>query len=579
VLSKPLLILAVTLTVAACSTPPADPASRVDEIATEFVDAYYMQFPEEAYEIGYPDAPGDRYGDHSAAATSAWDTRVDTWLAALDEIDPGMLTGKPQAVTYEFAHERLAALVDRRVCRVELWNISPTWTGWQFLLASTAAIQPVATAEDRRAALSRASDTARYLKVEIDNLRRGMDEGYLAPQSNVDRVIGQVTELVESPVDESPLFVPATHSDDAAFVEAYRKVYADTVKPAMAAYRDFLANDYHGRDQIGVGANPDGAACYAASVRYWSSISMDAADIHRLGLSEMGRVQSEMLKIAEDDFGTDDLKSLLTDLRTDPKYTFESEQAVLDFVNAAVDRARVAVHDWFGNVPDAKVVVIPSPAYEKDSGSGFYSAGSADGSRPATIQVGTYNPAAISKAGMESLIFHEGYPGHHLQGSIALTNTALHPILRYMYVSGAAEGWALYSERLADEMGLYSSPVTRIGMLSDRALRAARLVVDPGMHVLGWTRQQAIDYMLENTTQNADAAAAEVDRYAAVPGQAVSYMLGSHEILRLRKKAEAALGDRFDIREFHDRLLAHGSVTLPMLEQSIDAWIAEQSER
>ena len=403
-----------------------------------------------------------------------------------------------------------------------------------------------------------------------------MEQGYLAPQSNVDKVVSQVADLIDTPADESPLFVPATHSDNADFVAAYRKVYEDAVRPAMIAYRDFLANEYRGRDTIGVAANPDGAACYAASVRYWSSITMDAADIHRLGLSEMGRIRSQMLEIAEADFDTHDLKALMTTLRSDPQYTFRSEQAVLDFVNAAVERARIAVHDWFGNVPDSKVVIIPSPAYEKDSGSGFYSAGAADGSRPATIQVGTYNPTAISKAGMESLIFHEGYPGHHLQGSVALTNNSLHPIQRFMYVSGMAEGWALYSERLADEMGLYSGPVTRMGMLSDQALRAARLVVDPGIHVLGWTRQDAIDYLLENTTQNADAAAAEIDRYAAVPGQATSYMLGSLEIFRLRKKAETALGDRFDIRAFHDRLLANGGVTLPMLEQAIDAWIAEQ---
>jgi uncharacterized protein (DUF885 family) len=569
-------VFAFALIIGACSSPPEDPATQVDAIATEFVDAYYHEFPEEAYEVGYPDTPLGRYADHSPAAAAAWDARVDGWLAALDAIDPASLAGTPQAVTYAFAHERLAALVDRRVCRVELWNVSPTWTGWQFLFASTAAIQPVATAKERRAALARASDTARYLKVEIDNLRRGMEQGYLAPQSNVDKVVSQVADLIDTPADESPLFVPATHSDNADFVAAYRKVYEDAVRPAMIAYRDFLANEYRGRDTIGVAANPDGAACYAASVRYWSSITMDAADIHRLGLSEMGRIRSQMLEIAEADFDTHDLKALMTTLRSDPQYTFRSEQAVLDFVNAAVERARIAVHDWFGNVPDTKVVIIPSPAYEKDSGSGFYSAGAADGSRPATIQVGTYNPTAISKAGMESLIFHEGYPGHHLQGSVALTNKSLHPIQRFMYVSGMAEGWALYSERLADEMGLYSGPVTRMGMLSDQALRAARLVVDPGIHVLGWTRQDAIDYLLENTTQNADAAAAEIDRYAAVPGQATSYMLGSLEIFRLRKKAETALGDRFDIREFHDRLLANGGVTLPMLEQAIDAWIAEQ---
>jgi uncharacterized protein (DUF885 family) len=190
--------------------------------------------------------------------------------------------------------------------------------------------------------------------------------------------------------------------------------------------------------------------------------------------------------------------------------------------------------------------------------------------------VGTYNPRGISKAGTESTAFHEAYPGHHLQVSVALMNESLPAILRFMYVSGTAEGWGLYSERLADEMGLYSSDLARLGMLSNEAYRAARLVVDPGMHVLGWTRQQAIDYMLEHTAEGIDAISGEVDRYAAVPGQATSYLVGSLEIQRLRQHAEAALGERFDIREFHDRILADGGVTLPMLGASIDAWIEQE---
>jgi uncharacterized protein (DUF885 family) len=283
-----------------------------------------------------------------------------------------------------------------------------------------------------------------------------------------------------------------------------------------------------------------------------------------------------MLQIARESFDTDDVKGLLAELRTNPDYTFGSEQEMLDYISAAVQRGKDAVPDWFGNVPDAELEIFPSPAYEKDSGGGFYSAGAADGSRPGTYQVGTYNPQGISKAGTESTAFHESYPGHHMQVSLALTNQDLHPILRYIGVSGSVEGWALYTEKLADEMGLYSSDVARLGMLSNEAYRAARLVVDPGMHVMGWSRDDAIQYMLDHTAEGMDSLTSEVDRYAAVPGQATSYLLGSLEIQRLRRKAEQALGENFDIREFHDRILANGGVTLPMLGTTIDAWIAEQ---
>jgi len=444
------------------------------------------------------------------------------------------------------------------------------------MFASTLAIQPIETAEEQQAAIARIVDAARFLKSDISNLRRGLDQGYAAPQSNVVAVIDQVTSLIDTPTEDSPLFSPASRSNDEGFISGYRAAYESTLKPALVAYRDFLANDYEGRDAVGIGNNPNGEACYAASVRYWSSVSMTAEEIHRAGLSQMARIQSEMLQIAQDSFGTDDVKGLLAELRTNPEYTFGSEQEMLDYVGAAVQRGKEAVPDWFGNVPDADLIIVPSPAYEKDSGGGFYSAGSADGSRPGTYQVGTYNPQGISKAGAESTAFHESYPGHHMQTSLSLMNSSLHPILRYIGVSGSVEGWALYTERLADEMGLYSSDIARLGMLSNEAYRAARLVVDPGMHVMSWTRDDAIRYMLDHTAEGIDSLTSEVDRYAAVPGQATSYLLGSLEIQRLRKKAELALGEAFDIREFHDRILANGGVTLPMLGTTIDAWIAEQ---
>lgn len=553
--------------------PPDTAATLINQVASEFVAGYYAQYPEEVYEIGYPDAPLDRFGDHSEQALAAWNTSIDNWLAALDGIDLTQVTDTNAALTFVFAREKMQSIVDRRVCRTELWNISPTWTGWQFMFASTLAVQPVATPTERAAAVLRLRDAARYILNEISNLRRGQDLGYTAGQDTVAAVIEQVSALLETPPEDSPFYAPAARAADSEFVADYRRILRTDVHDAMRAYRDFLVNDYHGHAGPGVGANPDGAACYAASVRYWSSISMDAEDIHRKGLSEMARIQSEMLAIARNSFGTDDVKALLMELRSNPQYTFKSEQDMLDYVTAAVARGKAAVGDWFGNVPDAELKIVVSPAYEKDSGGGFYSSGSADGSRPGTYQVGTYNPTGISKAGVESTAFHESYPGHHLQSAVALANKSAHPILRYMFVSGSVEGWALYTEKLADEMGLYSSDVARLGMLSNEAYRAARLVVDPGMHVMGWSRDDAIRYMLDHTAESQNGIESEVDRYAAVPGQATSYLLGSLEIQRLRAHAEATLGDNFDIREFHDRILEHGGVTLPMLGANIESWI------
>ncbi|MCP4299348.1 MAG: DUF885 domain-containing protein [Gammaproteobacteria bacterium] len=571
-----LIIIVFSLIFSACAKEtPESATEQVNRIAAEFLDGYYAQYPEEAYESAYPNAPSNRFGDHSAKSIIVWDQKVEQWLQQMVGIDPRALNGTPEATTYLFTLDRLQAIVDRRICRSELWNISPTWTGWQTTVNETLAVQPVQTPQQRTAALARLADLPRLVDTEISNLRQGVETGYLAPTSNVAAVAGQMRSLLEMPSDDSPLFSPALRSSDKEFVDNYRGLLETDVKAALTRYRDYLIGEYQGREQIGVRENPEGATCYAASVRYWSSLPMDPADIHRAGLTNMSRIQSEMLAVAKESFGTDDVGALLQDLKTNPLYTFSSEQEMLDHVNAAVRRGEAAVHEWFGNVPDAEIAVIPYPAYEKNSGGGFYSAGSADGQRPGTYKVGTYNPRGVSKAGQESTAFHESWPGHHLQGTVALRNESLHPILRYMWVSGSAEGWALYTEKLADEMGLYSSAVTRMGMLSDEAHRAARLVVDTGMHVMGWTRQQAIDYLLENTALGVDNVNYEIDRYAAVPGQATSYLLGSLEIQRLRTRAERELGDDFDIRVFHDRILENGAVTLPMLGMSIETWIDE----
>jgi len=587
-MSRARLLLCALLAATSCSgepepeaavegaTPAPDPVATAIAVAGHYVDGYYRQFPEEAYESGYPDTPMDRFGDRSMEAMAAWHAREDAWLDSLRALDADAMQGTDAAVPYAFALDRLEAAANRRVCRTELWNVSPTWTGWQSMLASTMAAQPVASEADRRAALSRARDIARYLDTEIANLRAGVREGFVASGPVVAEVIRQVDALLSAPPEESPFYDPATRTDDGAFGPALAAIVVDEVRPAMTRYRDYLAQEYSPRRVVGVSANPEGEACYRASVRYHTSLDRNPRAIHDDGLREMERIQGEMLEIARSAFATDDVAGLLRALRTDARYTFRSEDEVLAYARSAVDRAETAVGAWFGFVPDAELTVRPFPAYQQASGGGFYSSGAVDGSRPGTYEIGTYRPEAISRAGIEATAFHESYPGHHLQMSVALFGRDVHPVLRYFYVPGMGEGWGLYAERLADEMGLYSSELDRLGMLSNEALRAARLVVDPGMHVMGWTRGEAVEYMLSHTAESQGAVAREVDRYLAVPGQATAYLTGSLEIQQLRRMAEERLGPAFDVRSFHDRVLADGGVTLPMLRDAIEAWIVAQ---
>lgn len=581
--SRPLLLVMAMMTATACSftdnNKPDDSAAMTLQLAQDYVDGYYHQFPEEAYEVGYPDTPMDKLGDRSVAGLNAWRKREDDWLAALKQIDPSKLTDHNASIAYAFTRDRLEAAVARRVCRSELWNASPTWTGWQSMLSSTFAQQPVTTAAERATALLRLRAVSAYLDTEVANLRAGMSTGYLAPTNNVQAVIQQADAMLAGQPEASPFYDPAARASDAQFQQQVRALVTDSIHPAISRYRDFLANEYRGRDAIGVTANPDGATCYAASIRYHTSLAIDAQKIHETGLREMQRIEAEMAKIAQEDFKTGDVKALLEQFRSDPAYSFRSEDEVLGYARAAVDRAEKVIRNWFGFVPDAKMIVKPFPAYMKASGGGFYASGSVDGSRPGTYELGTYQPETISKVGMEATAFHEAYPGHHLQMAVAIFGKGVPPVLRYIYVASMAEGWGLYSELLADEMKLYSSPADRMGMLSNQAFRAARLVVDTGMHALGWSREQAIDYMITHTAEHRSQVESEINRYLAAPAQATAYMIGSLEIQRLRADAERRLGERFDIKGFHDVILADGAVTLPMLQTAVENWIQQRSNK
>ena len=574
--------LAIALAVAACNSKPAGPTSdelakAVNVVADGFLAGRLDAFPEDALSIGARDRHPDVLGDHSLPALAKWQQREDELLAALKKIDLKQIGDRPEALTYKFLQHLLEANVGFRTCHEELWKVSPTWTGWQASLTSTAGMQTTDTPEAQENAYVRWSQLPKYLDDEIDNLKEGIKLGYTAPKGNVQSVINQVNAMLANPIGDSP-FVQMAKPDAPSFRKRLEELERAKIRPAIGKYRDFLKSTYlaAAREAIGVSANPNGLACYAAAVKYHATVEMTPQQIHDLGKSQMDKVQTEMREIGGRGFGVEDPQALLKLVKSDPKYRFKSREELIKTAEASVARAKAAVPNSFSHLPAAPVIVVPYPAYlEKTAPGGEAISPTADG-KPGKYMVNAYKATEQSRAGIESTAFHEAYPGHHLQGAIALEQEHLHPIQRYFFLSGFGEGWGLYSERLADEMGLFSSDVDRLGLLSNEALRAARLVVDSGMHALGWTRQQSIDYILAHTTETQARAEAETDRYIAVPGQATAYMIGNLEIRRLREDAKQKLGARFDIKAFHDVVLEDGSLPLWVLREKVERWVADE---
>ncbi len=551
-----------------------DAIAAVNEIADEYVAEYFQKFPQSATSEGVRTADHHRLDDISPAAYAAWHAVEDGLLRRLENVDESGLEGTPQSITYRFLKSRLEQSMGRRVCRMELWNVSPTYTGWQARIAFLASIQPVADERDREDALRRFGSLPDYLNQEIENLRNGLAIGYSAPANNVAAVIEQLNALIEAPIDDSP-FMQLANNGPAEFKTEVRALVGDRIRLGLTTYRDFLRDEYfeQARTTVGVKANPGGEACYKASVSYYATYEMPAAEIHAIGLEQMRVIEAHMREIGQRSFGVSSPAELMRMVRRDP-YLFSSRQEILDYVQAAVDRSGEAVPQWFGIVPKADVIVEPYPEWqEKNAPGAEYQGPSDDGKRPGIYRVNTYQPRTISRAGIESTAFHEAYPGHHLQIAIAKERDDLHHVQRYFGPSGFSEGWALYAERLSDEMGVFTSDIDRVGLLSNEALRAARLVVDSGMHALGWTRAQAVEYLNTHTAENPARAEAEIDRYIAVPGQATSYMLGNLEIRRLRTMAEESLGEKFDIKAFHDRVLENGALPLSLLREKIQSWV------
>jgi uncharacterized protein (DUF885 family) len=569
-----LLVLALLLS---CRHAPgsASTDARVLAIADAYVADVLDERPGSVARLRPPGMTHDRLPDDSLAGVAARQRRRAGWLAELRGIERGALGTAAARLAYDLATSRLEDGEALRVCRFERWRVSQMLNGWPVAFADMAMAQPIETPELRAQALARYQALPRYVDAQTEALRAGLAEGRVAPRVVVDLVVGQLDGLLTAPPEADPFASPALRSDDAPFRERFLTLERDELKPALRRHRDFLASEYapRARSAVGVSANPDGAACYRAALRWSTTLDLDPGAVHARGLAALAEIEAEMREVSAQSFGGQPLRELLERLRSDPAFRYRDREHVMALAEAALARAWAALPRGFGRIPEARAILEPIPAFQERTAAAHYLQAALDGSQPAAYRVRLYEPARQSWTIGESTAFHEVVPGHHLQIALANESAELPRIARFLFTSGFSEGWALYAERVADELGLYSGPADRLGMLSNRAWRAVRMVVDTGLHVLGWSRERAIDFLLAHTALSPEQAAQEIDRYIAWPGQAPSYLLGYEEILALRAEAEQRLGARFDARAFHDAVLAGGGQTLPVLRARVREWV------
>jgi uncharacterized protein (DUF885 family) len=544
-------------------TAAADPTIA---LADEMVAALKRRSPEIGTFLGLPDADHAGITDNSLEARARLRDEEDRWMARLAAIDARVLAGRPEWTIHGFLREALESAVATRVCEEELWSVDQMG-GWQTRYSRLAAIQPIETAVQRQQALARYGALPVFVDREIANLRAGLQAGYTAPRINVEKVIAQMQGFA---ADSSPYFAPAERTTTADFAAAWRDMVRTTLVPAFRRYEAFLRDDYlpRARETVAVAALPNGAACYRARLREMTTVDVTAEQVHQTGLDELERIKQAQRAIAQASFETTELDRAYAALeRRENLWTTREE--VIARAREAASRAAAAMPRWFGRLPKTAVIITPVPAVEEPTTADRYQPGTIDGTRPGEYQINAGRWLGQPKTDLEAVVFHETIPGHHLENTLDLERSEAHLITKLVSTTAFGEGWGLYAERLADEMKLYSSDLDRFGMWQSRAYRAARLVVDTGLHAFGWPRERAIAFMKALHLAKDEEIASEVDRYIIWPGQATAYMIGALEIERLRADAERRLGRRFDIRSFHDRVLADGGVPLPMLREKL----------
>lgn len=464
------------------------------------------------------------------------------------------------------------------------FTVTPMWEGPQAHLLQVAPMGTFPEPEHALALLDRYAAANRFLAQAAERLREGVAAGRTPPRLGVEQAVAQLDEYLASSLDDDPLLSvrPPERWDGAA---SWRERLADTVRdrvrPAMASYRAVLADEIASAarppERSGVCWLPDGEEVYARALRAHLTISMHPQQIHDQGHAATAALIEEYATVGSRVFGDTDRAGVFAHLLDDQSLRYTESADIVADARRAMEKAEAAVGAWFGRLPTAPCVIEPQTPAEVGGGIfAFYMPPAPDGSRPGSYRINAADPANTTRFDAEAVAYHETLPGHHLQLALA-QELDLPEFRRQSWTTAYAEGWGLYTERLADEMGLYSSDLDRLGMLANDSLRSSRLVVDTGLHAFGWSRDQAIEYMTANTPMPPPPLIGEVDRYIALPGQAVAYKTGQFAILRLRAEAEAALGERFDIRGFHDAVLGEGALSLDVLEIAVRDWVQATS--
>ena len=532
----------------------------------------------------------DRFGDFISDAYYANERKAaETNLEALKSIERDRLNTTDKIAYDVFKQNQTDALKGLSKEIMDLTVVRPLNHFFGFhtfypTFASGQGAAPFKTVQDYDNNLKRHKEFIILMDRSIGRFRQGMATGVFETKMTITNVVDQLNTQLAQKTEESPYYGPVlkfpegfSDADKARLTSEYRDMVENGLYPANARLRDFLRDSYLplAREQVGLSAMKGGAGLYQYLIEQTTTLPLKADDIHNLGLSEVARITSGMEAIRKEVGFKGTLPQFFEHLRSDPKFKPASREALTQGYYDIGKKVDATISAQFKYLPKAPLEIKPYEEFrEKYEAGGSYQQGTPDGSRPGTFYFNAYDLPSRTTPGMTTLYLHEGAPGHHFQISIAQENEKLPAFMRFGGNTAYVEGWALYAETLGYDMGLFKDPYQRFGTLSDEMLRAMRLVVDTGLHSKGWTREQAIDYMLANSDMGKTDATAEVERYIAIPTQALAYKIGALTIMRLRDKAKTQLGKKFDVREFHNQVLNTGALPLTVLEKKIDDWIS-----
>ncbi len=579
-----LSIFILVMTIPACTTNTGEPTAAFDEMIELYYEDGLKLNPINATFAGDP-----RYNDLfpnflSEEYKNEVRSYCKRYLQAIDQYDDESLT----------EDQRLSKKIVRWECEMTLKDmefnkdLTPIDQMWSInltigQLASGKSAQPFQTVEDYENWVRRVDGYLQWLETAQEKMRLGIEQDYVLPKPLIQKVIPQLESMVTDSVDENLFYSPIknlpetfTDAEKEELIKKYDEMVRDKVVPAYREMTEFVKNEYlgAGRESSGYGEMPGGEAFYQHQIKLYTTTNMTADEIHQLGLDEVARISAEMEKVKAQVGYEGDLISFFDHVRNKEELMpFDDPREVIDYFEDIHERIKPNVEKLFDKKPKTPFEIRRTEAFREVSASAEYVSGSLDGTRPGIFYVPIPDVEKYNIFDSESLFLHEAIPGHHYQISLTRENEKLPMFRKTLSYSGYTEGWALYTESLGQELGLYTDPYQYFGMLSYEMHRAIRLVVDTGIHSKGWTREEAIEYSLRNEAQSRESIEREIERYMANPGQALAYKIGQLKIRELRGKAELELGEKFDIRQFHNQVLETGSIPLALLEEKIDKWI------